>query len=310
MVVAPTCPTCLRGVSDVNDGVVKKVESDSVRIYVVWVPMFRGRESDVPRATTEVLDARASHYWDGTSQLVAGFRETLALNEPGVGYLSAVRAGDPLGRRPTAGAGILDAPVGFATESTREGPVPRRRFVPGPEPAPSSTAIPGSAETLGHSRHREPLPGGATAHHRAADAPPPTLRRGSVSRPLSQRRPEPLRPVARVRGRDLERRRRPSTALVRRHAPSRRSSLSASTMAARCGTGSTCPLKTSATRHSRDAARPAVREFVTRRADAVRRAALPGCPRRCQHRLRRVIVRRGRGAVHGADQSRARSGGC
>ena len=65
-----------------NDGVVKKVESDSVRIYVVWVPMFRGRESDVPRATTEVLDARAVHYWDGTSQLVAGYRETLGLNEP------------------------------------------------------------------------------------------------------------------------------------------------------------------------------------------------------------------------------------
>jgi hypothetical protein len=65
-----------------NHGVIKKLQHDGVRIYVVWVPMFRGRESDVPKATREVSDPRAMHYWDGGSQLVAGYRQTLRLNEP------------------------------------------------------------------------------------------------------------------------------------------------------------------------------------------------------------------------------------
>ena len=65
-----------------NDGVVRRIDGDDVRIYMVWVPMFRGRESDVPKATKEVLDTRALHYWDGDSQLVAGYRQTLGFNEP------------------------------------------------------------------------------------------------------------------------------------------------------------------------------------------------------------------------------------
>ena len=65
-----------------NNDVIRKIDSDNVRIYVVWVPMFRGRESDVPKATKEVLDGRAMHFWDGDSQLVAGYRQTLGFNEP------------------------------------------------------------------------------------------------------------------------------------------------------------------------------------------------------------------------------------
>jgi hypothetical protein len=43
--------------------------------------MFRGQERDVPRATREMPDARAAHYWDGDSLLVKGYRETLGLDE-------------------------------------------------------------------------------------------------------------------------------------------------------------------------------------------------------------------------------------
>lgn len=59
-----------------------KTDADGLRVYVAWVPMFRGREADVPKASTEVPDPRAAHYWDGDSLLVKGFRETLGLNEP------------------------------------------------------------------------------------------------------------------------------------------------------------------------------------------------------------------------------------
>ena len=58
-----------------------KEASPDLLAYVVWVPMFRGMERDVPRAATEVPDARARHYWDGGSVLVKGYRETLGFRE-------------------------------------------------------------------------------------------------------------------------------------------------------------------------------------------------------------------------------------
>jgi hypothetical protein len=54
-----------------------------VRVYVVWVPMSRGLERDVPTATKEVWDPRARHYWDGDGQLIAGYRDVLGgFDEP------------------------------------------------------------------------------------------------------------------------------------------------------------------------------------------------------------------------------------
>ena len=62
--------------------VFEQVADADLRVYVVWVPMFRGLERDVPNATTEVYDARARHYWDESSLLVSGYRQTLSLPEP------------------------------------------------------------------------------------------------------------------------------------------------------------------------------------------------------------------------------------
>lgn len=59
-----------------------KDANPDLRAYVVWVPMLRGLERDVPRATTEVTDPRAQHYWDGDSLLVRAYRERLQLPEP------------------------------------------------------------------------------------------------------------------------------------------------------------------------------------------------------------------------------------
>ena len=59
-----------------------KTEDQSLKTYVVWVPLSRGMERDVPKATSEISDARASHYWDGDGQLVKGYRELLDFSEP------------------------------------------------------------------------------------------------------------------------------------------------------------------------------------------------------------------------------------
>lgn len=61
--------------------VLDKEGSQKLRVYLAWVPMFRGMERDVPRASRAMPDPRTSHYWDGDSLLGKGFRKTLALPE-------------------------------------------------------------------------------------------------------------------------------------------------------------------------------------------------------------------------------------
>jgi hypothetical protein len=61
--------------------VLEKEPDPGVRVYLAWVPMFRGMERDVPRASREMPDLRAAHYWDGDSRLVKGYRETLGITE-------------------------------------------------------------------------------------------------------------------------------------------------------------------------------------------------------------------------------------
>jgi len=63
--------------------VLEELTSADVRAYVVWVPMSRGMERDVPTATREVFDPRARHYWDGEGQLIASYRDVLGgFSEP------------------------------------------------------------------------------------------------------------------------------------------------------------------------------------------------------------------------------------
>ena len=61
--------------------VLARVTDSDLRIYMVWVPKQRGMERDVPGATLEVPDARATHFWDAPSVLVRGYRERLKLPE-------------------------------------------------------------------------------------------------------------------------------------------------------------------------------------------------------------------------------------
>jgi len=62
--------------------VLKKIDDTRLKAFVVWVPMSRGMERDVPQATLEVSDARAEHFWDEDGQLVKEDRDVLKMNEP------------------------------------------------------------------------------------------------------------------------------------------------------------------------------------------------------------------------------------
>lgn len=59
-----------------------KIGDPALKTFVVWVPMSRGMERDVPKATMEVSDERALHFWDADGRLVRGYRDVLKMNEP------------------------------------------------------------------------------------------------------------------------------------------------------------------------------------------------------------------------------------
>jgi hypothetical protein len=81
VLVAPTCGTCLFGVSEIQNKVLEKESSQALKVHLVWVPMFRGMERDVPRATRQMPDPRVLHYWDGENQLGKRYRKTLGISE-------------------------------------------------------------------------------------------------------------------------------------------------------------------------------------------------------------------------------------
>jgi hypothetical protein len=61
--------------------VLDKEADPDLKVYMVWVPMFRGMERDVATASREMPDRRVRHYWDGDSLLVKGYRATLGFDE-------------------------------------------------------------------------------------------------------------------------------------------------------------------------------------------------------------------------------------
>jgi hypothetical protein len=77
--VSPTCGVCLRGAADLQDRVFGKISDDRLRGYIVWVPILRAEESNVPEATHTIPDDRAAHFWDGHSVLVRGYDTVLDL---------------------------------------------------------------------------------------------------------------------------------------------------------------------------------------------------------------------------------------
>jgi hypothetical protein len=77
--VSPTCGTCLRGASDMQDHVFGAIGGDRLAGFIVWVPKLDGKEKNVPEATHTVSDPRVTHFWDGRAVLVHGYDTVLGL---------------------------------------------------------------------------------------------------------------------------------------------------------------------------------------------------------------------------------------
>lgn len=81
MLVSPTCPFCLEGVSELEAALFETERSSRLVGFIVWVPMLQGKIEDVPSAAALAPDSRISQFWDGSNDL--GLRFERLLPTPG-----------------------------------------------------------------------------------------------------------------------------------------------------------------------------------------------------------------------------------
>lgn len=77
MIVSPTCPICLYGVSEIERTLFRTNKTASLAGLVVWVPMLGGRIANVPAAAALAPDVRILQYWDGSNDLGKAYEEVL-----------------------------------------------------------------------------------------------------------------------------------------------------------------------------------------------------------------------------------------
>ncbi len=72
----------MKGAREVRSEVLEKIESDQLKIFVVWTPAYPGDSRDkAEKAASTVADERATHFWDGARKLGDRYREVLNLPE-------------------------------------------------------------------------------------------------------------------------------------------------------------------------------------------------------------------------------------
>ncbi len=80
LIVSPLCPACRSGASTIQKDVLARIESDKLRVYVVWIKRFPGDSLKAAQDATELVsDRRARHYWDASGALGKQFGKSIEL---------------------------------------------------------------------------------------------------------------------------------------------------------------------------------------------------------------------------------------
>jgi hypothetical protein len=79
-IVGPSCGICLRGMDDLNESIVKRIQGDSrVQTMVIHVPTLGAEEKHVIAAIPLLAGPRVTHYWDPAGTTGRDFQEALDL---------------------------------------------------------------------------------------------------------------------------------------------------------------------------------------------------------------------------------------
>lgn len=80
LIVSPLCPACRAGASVVQKEVLAQIDSDKLKVYVVWINRFPGDSRKAAQEATQLVsDKRAGHFWDGTGAVGKLFGRTVKL---------------------------------------------------------------------------------------------------------------------------------------------------------------------------------------------------------------------------------------
>ena len=71
---------CQNGAREVQQKVLETIESDNLRVFVVWTPRYKGdSRAKAVTATKIITDKRARQFWDAGGYIGARYAQTLKL---------------------------------------------------------------------------------------------------------------------------------------------------------------------------------------------------------------------------------------
>jgi hypothetical protein len=71
---------CLNGAREVQKGILEKIQSDKLRVLVVWTPVLPWDNRDKALAAMKLIpDERAAHFWDQAHRLGKEYGKVLKL---------------------------------------------------------------------------------------------------------------------------------------------------------------------------------------------------------------------------------------
>ena len=82
--VDPICPTCLRGLKDIDAAVLSSHKSDaSLKTFVIHTPVLGATETDTANTCSIVHNEYVTHYWDPNQELGSLFASALGMMKDG-----------------------------------------------------------------------------------------------------------------------------------------------------------------------------------------------------------------------------------
>jgi hypothetical protein len=80
VLVSPTCPVCLMTSRLLHRYVLRPLDDERLRVYLVWGPMqHKETAADAEQATATLSDPRATHFWTDDEGLARAFQGPLAI---------------------------------------------------------------------------------------------------------------------------------------------------------------------------------------------------------------------------------------
>ena len=83
LIVDPACSVCLRGLSDVNDALLKRTHDPRIQTFVVHENVIGGELGDVAPASTLLSNPNVHHYWDPSGNFGREVSKSLNLKHHG-----------------------------------------------------------------------------------------------------------------------------------------------------------------------------------------------------------------------------------